>query len=1023
MGWSSWLFPLDWSLADCLAHTISAPHPTVVATPPAACFPLISRFPLPPARQRVSFHRPSPASTRDPRKIAPAARRTPPTTPTGATPARQWPSRPAPVAAPTPTLSFAAFPAAGGGGAVSVPKGEATVAPGAAGAAAGDKVSAAPLNFAAFPDAPGGESVPLPSGAAEQAEGKDEAAAAATAEGTAAAASASSAPFSEVQAEAPAPLPADAAAPETGERKDEEGGPPEAAAAAEGKAAAGAPLGFASFPVVEADNPVPESASAAQHSTDKRKDGWAGVAPGAAVEEKTAAPPVDFAAFPALQGEKPAPEPSEEAQQTDECKDEEGVAPGEAVDAAPVPAGGTQRTDECEDEEGGAPGAAVEEKAAASPVDFVAFPGAERGESTPPAAAAAAAAAAVAAAAAQQADEWKDEAGVAHGAATEEKEGTPPVDLASPPLPVVGGEEPAVEPAGEVRQADEWKDEAGVATAAMEGGPAALTVDPASSPEVQGDDPPPELDVGADDGARQPEGKDEESATAVVEEEEEEAAAQPAPAVQDEKVAPLPADAVQESGAPARTTAGTGEGENEAATAADAPLVEPTPPAATAAEGPTGGRKATKKISPAAFKSLFPARRGSSKAGTVVTTPTLPPAAASSPTYTEAWEDVGQTRSLAALGRRLSGFAVAGASLATPTNSEVSSLATPSSSRSAVGEDAAAAAAAAPSRFAGLQDNPVPTAVTEPVVGHAKAKQTASMMRDSRVLGTGGAVAVAVAASAVPSAGDDKVAVQENEQVQQQAQQQQQQQQQEREQEQEPEPEPEQEQEQEREREREKAGAEKEPASADKGGEQTVPDKDQETKASPGLQPGEPAAHDAPVAGDHPPRPAPSAVSEDSREPPRASEGNGEGGTVDGVPGNVQRLSAEGGSASGAKLASEDAGAVVGWQERAPHGEDGSGGEEGGAKVAISCIVLAGPAGVFSITAAARAHVRSPLLGAGASVISVASSQEDMATVAIVDLWNGGATTRCDFRDRLGRVCLKSPAAPQESWCTRTAIY
>lgn len=68
----------------------------------------------------------------------------------------------------------------------------------------------------------------------------------------------------------------------------------------------------------------------------------------------------------------------------------------------------------------------------------------------------------------------------------------------------------------------------------------------------------------------------------------------------------------------------------------------------------------------------------------------------------------------------------------------------------------------------------------------------------------------------------------------------------------------------------------------------------------------------------------------------------------------------------------------------------GAGGSAGG----IRSIVLAGPERVFSIAEAAEAHSKSPLLGASGTFVSVASRRGKLATVAVVDLWNEGATTR-----------------------------
>ncbi|CAM9133566.1 unnamed protein product, partial [Hapterophycus canaliculatus] len=60
----------------------------------------------------------------------------------------------------------------------------------------------------------------------------------------------------------------------------------------------------------------------------------------------------------------------------------------------------------------------------------------------------------------------------------------------------------------------------------------------------------------------------------------------------------------------------------------------------------------------------------------------------------------------------------------------------------------------------------------------------------------------------------------------------------------------------------------------------------------------------------------------------------------------------------------------------------------------IRSIVLAGPEGVFSIAEAAESHLKSPLLGASGTFVSMASKRGKLATVAVVDLWNEGATTR-----------------------------
>lgn len=63
-------------------------------------------------------------------------------------------------------------------------------------------------------------------------------------------------------------------------------------------------------------------------------------------------------------------------------------------------------------------------------------------------------------------------------------------------------------------------------------------------------------------------------------------------------------------------------------------------------------------------------------------------------------------------------------------------------------------------------------------------------------------------------------------------------------------------------------------------------------------------------------------------------------------------------------------------------------------KTAARSVVLAAPASVFTIAEVAEAHARSPVLGSSGTVIAMASSQAERATVAVVDLWNGGATTR-----------------------------
>lgn len=57
-------------------------------------------------------------------------------------------------------------------------------------------------------------------------------------------------------------------------------------------------------------------------------------------------------------------------------------------------------------------------------------------------------------------------------------------------------------------------------------------------------------------------------------------------------------------------------------------------------------------------------------------------------------------------------------------------------------------------------------------------------------------------------------------------------------------------------------------------------------------------------------------------------------------------------------------------------------------------VVIAGPVSVLSAAEAATAHARSPMLGSNARFSSAPSSRGDITTVAVVDLWNGGTTTR-----------------------------
>lgn len=71
-----------------------------------------------------------------------------------------------------------------------------------------------------------------------------------------------------------------------------------------------------------------------------------------------------------------------------------------------------------------------------------------------------------------------------------------------------------------------------------------------------------------------------------------------------------------------------------------------------------------------------------------------------------------------------------------------------------------------------------------------------------------------------------------------------------------------------------------------------------------------------------------------------------------------------------------------------------AGGGAGSGAEGIRSIILAGPEGAFSIAEAAEAHSKSPLLGASGTFVSVASRRGKLATVAVVDLWNNGATTR-----------------------------
>ena len=57
-------------------------------------------------------------------------------------------------------------------------------------------------------------------------------------------------------------------------------------------------------------------------------------------------------------------------------------------------------------------------------------------------------------------------------------------------------------------------------------------------------------------------------------------------------------------------------------------------------------------------------------------------------------------------------------------------------------------------------------------------------------------------------------------------------------------------------------------------------------------------------------------------------------------------------------------------------------------------VVLAGPKSVLLAAEAAASHARSPLLGSNPRFPTAPSSRGDMTTVAVVDMWNGGATTR-----------------------------
>lgn len=649
------------------------------------------------------------------------------------------------------------------------------------------------------------------------------------------------------------------------------------------------------------------------------------VAPaGAVVEEKVTAPPLNFASFPVAQAGEPASLPAWGAQQA-EGEGEATAKPGAAVEevvaplanfasfpvaqageSAFLPSGGAQQTEDAGEATVVTPRAAVEEEAVAPPANFASFPITEGGES-----------ASLPAGGAQQ-TECEDEA-VPPGAAVEKKVTAPPANFAS--FPAVHGEEPTPSPGGGAQQA-ECKDEGTeIPGAAVESAPV-----PA-------------------EGAQQTECKDEAvSPEATVEEK---AATSPVDfaafsLVQGEESALPSAGAAQQSEPTWGATVGTGVDE-DAAAMVDNPL-ELTPPAAVA-EGSAEGKPATKISS--AFASL--------PAG-VVASPVPTPAATSSPTSTRAWEeDVGQNRSDpgGVLERVFPRFDIVGASLATPSNSDVSSQAATPSSWSAFGEGSAAS-----NRPVGGSGEKPGRATTEPAES-AEVETTSARDPDA-----GGAVAVASTAPA--AGGDDNLPVQ--------------------------------------------PGSEEKPAGV--GGDLMGPENREATKAAPGLRSGEPT-QEAQVAED-PPRPALSAStysgSEDKGQPGASSDGNGDRGASEDVSrsvpqhgdtssfdGRVPSPTEEG--TPGASLGSAAAAAVVERQERAARdggsgGGGGGGGEASTIVLAISSIVLAGPASVFSIAAAAEAHARSPLLGSGGSVVSVASTEDNPSTVAVVDLWDGGATTR-----------------------------
>lgn len=89
-----------------------------------------------------------------------------------------------------------------------------------------------------------------------------------------------------------------------------------------------------------------------------------------------------------------------------------------------------------------------------------------------------------------------------------------------------------------------------------------------------------------------------------------------------------------------------------------------------------------------------------------------------------------------------------------------------------------------------------------------------------------------------------------------------------------------------------------------------------------------------------------------------------------------------------------------GERERAAPSPDATpgGGSDLGAMVRVEvgsrAIMLAGPQSVVSAAEAATAHARSPLVGSSARLTSVLSSNGQVTTVAVADLWNAGATTR-----------------------------